>query len=97
MTAARVIRSTGSLRGWRLAGWLLMLALAVFPALSAILDLIADAGAGLPADHAGTFGTLAGSGFAHIRGTAPGLARYVTLLERGYPQPGARASAHRPR
>lgn len=84
MTATQTIPSTGTLRGWRLAGWLLMMALAVFPALSAMLDLLADARTRLPADHSGTFTTLAGSSFAQVRATAPGIARYITLLERGY-------------
>jgi hypothetical protein len=35
------------------------------------------AGTGLPSDHAGTFTALTGTSW-------PGLARYVTLLERGY-------------
>lgn len=74
----------GGLRGWRLAGWVLMLLLAVFPAVSAVLDLSADASTGLPSDHAGTFTALTGASWAHTQAAAPGLASYITLLERGY-------------
>ena len=74
----------GRLRGWRLAGWVLMLLLGVFPVLTSVLDLVADAGTGLPSDHAGTFTAITGASWPHAQATAPGLAQYVTLLERGY-------------
>lgn len=72
------------LHGWQLAGFVLVLALGVFPVLSAALDLAADSGTGLPSDHAGTFTSLAGASWPHAQAVTPGVARYVTLLERGY-------------
>lgn len=72
------------LRGWPLAGFVLMLAAGAFPVLSAALDLAADARTGLPSDHAGTFTSLAGASWPHAQAATPGVARYVTLLERGY-------------
>jgi len=74
----------GRLRGWRLAGLVLMLLLGVFPVLTSVLDLAADARTGLPSDHAGTFTALAGTSWPHAQAVAPGLARYISLLERGY-------------
>jgi hypothetical protein len=74
----------GRLRGWPLAGFVAMLVLGAFPALSAILDLAADGRTGLPSDHAGTFTSLAGESWAHAQAVTPGAARYITLLERGY-------------
>jgi hypothetical protein len=61
-----------------------MLLLGVFPVLTSVLDLVADAGTGLPSDHAGTFTAITGTSWPHAQAAAPGLARYVTLLERGY-------------
>jgi hypothetical protein len=74
----------GRLPGWRLAGWVLMLLLGVFPVLTSVLDLVADAGTGLPSDHAGTFTAITGASWPQAQAVTPGLARYVTLLERGY-------------
>ena len=72
------------LRGWSLAGFVLMLAVGAFPVLSAVLDLAADSRTGLPSDHTGTFTSLAGTNWPHAQAATPGLAHYVTLLERGY-------------
>lgn len=72
------------LRGWGLVGLILLLLLGLFYVFGAISDLAADAGGALPADHAGTFSTLTGTSFAHVRGAASGVASYITLLERGY-------------
>lgn len=52
--------------------------------LTAILDLVADARTGLPSDHGGTFTAITGMTWPHARAATPGLARYITLLERGY-------------
>lgn len=60
-----------------------MLLLGVFPVLTSILDLAADTRIGLPSDHAGTFTALAGTSWPRAQAAAPGLARYITLLERG--------------
>jgi hypothetical protein len=72
------------LRGWRLAGWVPMLLLGVFPVLTSVLDLVADARTGLPSDHSGTFTAITGTSWPHAQAATPGLARYITLLERGY-------------
>src|SRR5882757_5658366 len=74
----------GRSRGWPLAGLVLMLLLGAFPALSAVLDLLADFRTGLPSDHAGTFAAVAGTGWLQAQASMPGTARYITLLERGY-------------
>jgi hypothetical protein len=71
-------------RGWPLAGLVLMLVLGAFPALSSVLDLLADSRTGLPSDHAGTFTAVAGTQWAQAQAGMPGTARYITLLERGY-------------
>jgi hypothetical protein len=71
-------------RGWPLAGLTLLLLLALFYVYGAVNDLVADAGQGLPGDHRGTFSALTGTNFAHIKVTTPGIANYLTLLERGY-------------
>jgi hypothetical protein len=71
-------------RGWPLAGLVLMLLLGAFPALSSILDLLADSRTGLPSDHTGTFTAVAGTSWSQAQASTPGTARYITLLERGY-------------
>ncbi len=71
-------------RGWPLAGLVLMLVLGAFPALSAVLDLLADSRTGLPSDHAGTFTAITGSRWPQAQASTPGTAHYITLLERGY-------------
>jgi hypothetical protein len=65
-------------------GLALLLLLALFNVFGAVSDLAAVGSGGLPADHAATFTTLAGSSFAHAKAAAPGTASYVSLLERGY-------------
>lgn len=62
----------------------LLLILAVFYLFGAISDLAAVASHNLPPDHRGTFATLTGTSFSHLRATTPGLASYLSLLERGY-------------
>ena len=64
--------------------WVLLLLLAVFPVVSVALDLLGDFTKGIPADHMGAFAALAGTGWAALRHSMPGLARYVTTLEVGY-------------
>ena len=54
-----------------------------FPVLAAIPDLAADARTGLPSDHADTFTALAGTSWPHARASVPGMASYITLLDRG--------------
>jgi hypothetical protein len=71
-------------RGWRLAGLVLMLLAGAFSALSAILDLLADSRTGIPPDHTGTFTAITGTHWSQAQASTPGMAHYVTLLERGY-------------
>jgi hypothetical protein len=71
-------------RGWALVGLTLLILLALFYVFGAVNDLRGAAGGGLPVDHEGTFTALAGTSFAHTQATSPGVASYVTLLERGY-------------
>lgn len=71
-------------RGWALLGLVLLLLLALLYVFGAVNDLISDASHGIPVDHAGTYVGLTGTSFTHTTATAPGVARYVTLLERGY-------------
>src|SRR5258708_31376034 len=71
-------------RGWPLAGLALMLVLGAFPALSAVLDLLADSRTGLPPDHAGAFTAVTGSRWPQAQASAPPPAPSLTLLERRY-------------
>lgn len=74
----------GRTRGWALAGLILLLLLALVYVFGAVNDLVADARNSLPVDHDVTFTALTRTSFAQTQSTAPGVARYVTLLERGY-------------
>jgi len=67
-----------------LIAWVLLLLLGLFFLIAPAADLAGDARQGLPTDHQTTFTKLAGSNFANLKQSAPGTARYVTLLERGY-------------
>lgn len=71
-------------RGLALAGLILMLLLAAFYLYGAISDLVAVAGHNLPADHQGTFTSLAGQSYRHVMAATPGIASYINVLERGY-------------
>ncbi len=71
-------------RGWSLVGLVLLVLLGGFYVFGVASDLISDAGHGIPVDHDGTYTALAGSGFDQTQATAPGVAGYITLLERGY-------------
>lgn len=81
--------ATAGLAPWRsrslaTAGLALLLLLALFNVFGAVMDLVAVAGHNLPADHRGTFTGLTGSSFAHVQAVTPGIASYITILERGY-------------
>jgi hypothetical protein len=69
---------------WLTAAWVGLLLLGGFYVFGSINDLLADGRTGLPADHTGTFASVAGTGWAAERHAAPGTAAYITLLERGY-------------
>lgn len=71
-------------RGLALAGLILMLLLAAFYLYGAVADLATAAGHNLPADHRGTFTSLAGRSYAHATAATPGIASYINVLERGY-------------
>lgn len=64
--------------------WLLLLVLGLFPVGASLSDVAADARAGIPADHLATFSKLAGTAWPAAATSAPGTARYITLLEYGY-------------
>lgn len=65
-------------------GWIGLTLVGALLLLASLNDLRADRGTGLPVDHAGTLSTLAGSPFASVRHSAPGVARFLTTLEVGY-------------
>jgi hypothetical protein len=65
-------------------GWIGLTVVGAFLLFAVVADLSADAGTGIPADHAGAFQALAGHSFAQVKQAAPGTARYVTTLEVGY-------------
>lgn len=71
-------------RGLAAAGLALLLLLALLNVFGAVSDLAAVASGNLPADHRATFTTLTGGSFAHAQATTPGIASYITVLERGY-------------
>jgi hypothetical protein len=62
----------------------LLLLLALFYLFGALSDLAAVASHNLPPDHRGTFAKLTGTSFSHVSTASPGLASYISLLERGY-------------
>ena len=71
-------------RGSLTIAWALLLVLGAFYLFAPISDLAADARAGIPSDHGGTFATVAGVPWETARQTAAGPTRYVTLLEVAY-------------
>lgn len=78
------IPATPRTRGWAAAGLGLLFLLDLFYVFGALSDLRSDAGSGLPVDHNGTFASVAGTSFTHLRAVAPGVAHYITVLESGY-------------
>ena len=64
--------------------WALLLALGAFFLFAALSDLAADLRIGLPADHTPAFTQIAGAGWHGATQAAPGLTRYITLLEVAY-------------
>lgn len=69
---------------WRTASWIGLILLGAFNIFAATSDLVAGAGTGLPSDHTGTFAAVTGRTWASFEAAQPGVAHYVTLLERGY-------------
>ncbi|HEV2405885.1 MAG TPA: hypothetical protein VGR88_10545 [Ktedonobacterales bacterium] len=64
--------------------WILLLVLGAFFLFAALSDLAADARVGLPTDHLGAFAALAGHPWSTVRASAPGVTKYITLLEVAY-------------
>jgi hypothetical protein len=64
--------------------WVLLLLLGLFFLFAPAAELAADARDGIAKDHQTTFTKLAGADFTSVQQSAPGTARYSTLLERGY-------------
>src|SRR5438876_12178643 len=78
------VPSTRTPPGYRMVAWVLLLLLGAFFLFAALSDLAADARAGLPSDHTGTFRSVAGITWDAAKRSAPGITRYVTLLEYAY-------------
>jgi hypothetical protein len=81
--------TTASLAGrralwWQTASWIGLLLLGAFNLYAAAADLAADAGTGLPSDHTRTFTAVTSRTWASFKTAQPGVAHYVTLVERGY-------------
>lgn len=64
--------------------WALLLLLGAFFLFAAVSDLAADARTGLPADHSGAFRSVAGVTWTAAQRSAPGVTRFITLLEYAY-------------
>lgn len=82
--AAGAVSAQPRTRGLAAAGLALLLLLGLFYLYGAISDLAAVAAGNLPADHRVTFTSLAGTTFPHAKAAAPGIASYISILERGY-------------
>lgn len=64
--------------------WVLLLIIGAFFLLAPLLDLAADARVGLPSDHMGTFSNIVGMSWSAAQYAAPGVTKYITLLEVAY-------------
>jgi hypothetical protein len=69
---------------WQRASWIGLILVGAFNIYAAVSDLAADAGTGLPSDHTGTFTAITSRTWASFKAAQPGVAHYVTLVERGY-------------
>jgi hypothetical protein len=69
---------------WQRASWIGLILLGAFNLYAAVSDLAADSGTGLPSDHAGAFTSLTGRAWPSFKAAQPGVAHYITLVERGY-------------
>lgn len=70
--------------GYATIAWILLLLLGALFVFAPLSDLAADARTGLPADHLGTFQSVTGIAWSTAVQSAPGITRYVTLLEVAY-------------
>lgn len=64
--------------------WILLLLLGALFIFAPLSDLAADARSGLPSDHLGAFLGVAGIAWGSALQSAPGITRYVTMLEVAY-------------
>ena len=64
--------------------WIGLTVVGLFFLLAPVLDIVNTHAHGIPSDHATTFTEVAGSGFATVKASSPGVARYVSTLEYGY-------------
>ena len=64
--------------------WILLLVVAAFPVLAAVADLASVTSTGLPSDHLPAFAQITGTAWQSLRVSAPGVARYISLLEVAY-------------
>ena len=71
-------------RAAAIAGLALLLLLGAFYVYGAAADLASLARHNLPADHQGTFTKLTGAAFSQAKTANPGIASYITTVERGY-------------
>jgi hypothetical protein len=69
---------------WQTASWIGLILLGAFNLYAAVADLVATAASGLPSDHTGTFAALSGRSWMPFKTAQPGVAHYITLVERGY-------------
>src|SRR4029077_7216509 len=71
-------------RAAAIAGLAVLLVLGAFYVYGAAADLASLARHNLPADHQGTFTKLTGATFSQAKTANPGIASYITTVERGY-------------
>lgn len=81
---AEAVPAQSRTRGLAVVGLALLLLLGVFYVYGAASDLVSLASHNLPADHQGTFTKLAGGTFSQVKTANPGIASYITVVERGY-------------
>ena len=67
-----------------LAAWILLLVLGALFVFASLSDLVADARSGLPTDHTATFNSVTAITWSSAPHAAPGITRYITLLETTY-------------
>jgi hypothetical protein len=81
---ADAVAAQSRTRGPAAVALALLLLLGAFYVYGAAADLMSLAIHNLPADHQGTFAKLTGGTFSQVKSTSPGIASYITEVERGY-------------
>lgn len=84
MTTTTAAQASRRAPWWLTASWIGLILLGAFNIFAVASDLAAAARTGLPSDHTGTFAAVAGRTWTSFKATQPGVAHYVTLVERGY-------------